>query len=167
MDPVRLLQVYLHSGCFRTYTEGKKASRSTTRGQSEFATPRSQRLSSEQFLHHIIELHEGLVDASFHRSRIAVSGKFRPGALVRLLAAFCHILHTLLCLLGQVASEKARDEHACDQCMLFRHALQRSLELSDRRLLAINSWIEKQLLGLITDLHHLIGCYIEEATDDL
>ena len=47
---------------------------------------------------------------------------------VSLLATFCHILHTLLCLLGQVAPEKARDEHACDQCMHIRHVLQSSLE---------------------------------------
>jgi hypothetical protein len=86
---------------------------------------------------------------------------------VRLLAAFCHLLHTLLCLLGKVAPEKARDEYACDQCMLFRHVFQPSLELFDRCLLTINSWIEEQLLGQIADLHHLFGCDIEEATDDL
>jgi len=51
--------------------------------------------------------------------------------------------------------------------MLFRHVFQSSLELFDRCFLTINSWIEKQLLCPIADLHHLIGRDIEEATHDL
>ena len=76
---------------------------------------------------------------------------------VRPLFALRHLLRALHSLLAKIAPQKAGDEHAHDQSVLFGHVIQRSLELLGCSLSAINFGTEDQLLGKIAYLHHVIG----------
>lgn len=125
LDRLRLpLAVFFNSGCYRTSAEGKRTSRSTS-WWPEQGRPcrRSQVPILWTVLHHIIELIEGLLMLLSSHINLRLRQNSTPGASVRvrLLVAFCHLLHTLLCLLGQIAPEKARNEHASNQRVLLRH----------------------------------------------
>jgi len=66
---------------------------------------------------HRVRLSPGAAASSCSR-RSMFECRFRNNS-VRPLAAFCYLLCALHSLLSQVAPQKARDEHARDQSMLF------------------------------------------------